>query len=189
MIRLGRVEITGGFLILVAWLNYLDCSLLIPMAILACTAHELGHYFVIRLLIGNIKVMRLTVIGAEMVLEHPLGYWQEGLAALAGPGSNLLLALLSCYWQRNMAFTGLNLALALFNLLPVGRLDGGRALYCTLAMLTGPNLAERVGKYLDCLFTFTILIAGIWTGILGNFTLFLVALWLLIALVRQNNCR
>ena len=44
MIRLGRVEATGGFLLLVAWLNYIDPSCLVPMAMLACAVHELGHY-------------------------------------------------------------------------------------------------------------------------------------------------
>ena len=41
--RLGRVEVTGGFLLLAAWLNYLDRSLLVPAALTACALHELGH--------------------------------------------------------------------------------------------------------------------------------------------------
>ena len=32
--RLGRVEVSGGFLLLLAWLNYTDTQGLIPMAIL-----------------------------------------------------------------------------------------------------------------------------------------------------------
>ena len=35
----GRVEATGGFLLLVAWLNYLDRSLLVPLALI------LPHFF------------------------------------------------------------------------------------------------------------------------------------------------
>lgn len=187
MIRLGRVEATGGFLLLAAWLNYWDRSFLVPMAIAACAAHELGHYLVIRLLGGNIKYVRLTAVGAEMVLNRPLGYWQEGLSALAGPGINLLLALTFCCWERTFVFAGLNLALALFNLIPVGRLDGGRALSCTLALLAGPDLAEQAGGCLDRLCVAGLLAAGVLTGIQGNPTLLFVALWLLAALVRQNN--
>lgn len=106
MIRLGRVEITGGFLLLAAWLNYLDRSFLVPEAMLACALHELGHYLAIRLLGGDVKIIRLTAIGAEMVLDRPLGYWQEGLSALAGPGVNLLLALLACGWEDGLVFAG-----------------------------------------------------------------------------------
>lgn len=180
MIRFGRVEVTGGFLLLLAWLNYLDRSLLIPMAMLACTAHELGHFFVIRAFGKDIKQICLTAIGAEMVLSDPLGYWQEGVSALAGPGVNLLLALVCCGFEEGLTFTGLNLMLALFNLLPVGRLDGGRALHCTLALLGGPDLAERVRGWLDCLCMAGSLVAGLWLAVFGgNITLLLAALWLL----------
>ena len=72
MIRLGRVQITGGFLLLLAWLNYLDRNFLLPMALAACGAHELGHFTVIRLLEGNIKEFRLTAVGAELVLDRDL---------------------------------------------------------------------------------------------------------------------
>lgn len=187
MIRLGRIEATGGFLLLAAWLNYWDRSFLVPLAMAACGAHELGHYAVIRMFGGKVRYIRLTAIGAEMVLDRPLGYWQEGLSALAGPGTNLLLALAFCCWEGTFVFAGLNLALALFNLAPVGRLDGGRALYCTLALLAGADLAERVGRYLDFLLTAGLTAAGLLTGALGNPTLLIVALWLLAALFRQNN--
>lgn len=186
--RIGRIEATGGFLLLLAWLNYLDRSFLVPMAVLACMAHELGHFFVIRALHGDIKQIRLTAIGAEMVLSRPLGYWQEGLSALAGPGVNLVLALIFCGFQDGLTFAGLNLTLAVFNLLPVGRLDGGRALRCTLALLVGPDLAEWFGGRLDCLCTAGSLAAGLWLAVFcGNITLLLVALWLLAAFLQANR--
>lgn len=184
--RLGRVEVTGGFLLLLAWLNYLDRSLLVPMALVACVAHELGHIAAIRLLGGNVREMRLTAIGAELVLERPLAYWQEGLSALAGPGINLLLALAGR--SVTLAFAGVNLALALFNLLPVGRLDGGRAVYCTLALLAGPGPADRVERWLDILCTAFATAAGLFLALRGgNITLLLAAFWLLAILTRQKN--
>ena len=81
-----------------------------------------------------------------MVLAGPMGYWQEGVSALAGPGVNLVLALIFSGFKPGLTFSGLNLMLALFNMLPVGRLDGGRALRCTLAMLAGPDLADCVRR-------------------------------------------
>ena len=186
--RLGRVEVTGGFLLLLAWLNYLDRSFLVPMALAACAAHELGHVAAIRLLGGYVKGIRLTAIGAELVLERPLAYWQEGLSALAGPGINLLLALAGCHFT--LTFAGVNLALALFNLLPVGRLDGGRAVYCTLALLAGPGPADRVGRWLDGLCTAFVTAAGLLLALRGgNITLLLAAFWLLAIFLRQNICR
>ena len=186
MIGLGRVEVTGGFLLLLAWLNYVDRSFLVPMALLACSAHELGHILMIRLLGGSIKQFRLTAIGGELVLDRPLSYWQEGLSALAGPGANLLLALICCGVERGLTFAGLNLVLALFNLLPVRRMDGGRALYCTLALLAGPDLAAWVGRWLDGLVAAGILAGGLLlAGTAGNITLLLVSLWLLTACMKE----
>lgn len=180
MIRLGRVEITGGCLLLLAWLNYLDRDHLLLMALIACIAHELGHLAAIRLLGGGIRRIRFTAVGAELELDRALGYWQEGVSALAGPGVNLLLAAACCGSGRWMAFTGLNLALALFNLLPVGRLDGGRALYCTLALLAGQNWSDRLCGWLDRGCTAAILGLGLFTaGSGGNITLLAAALWLL----------
>ncbi len=180
MIRFGKIEVTGGFLLLLAWLNYLDRSFLVPMAVLACAAHELGHFFVIHALGISVKRIRLTAIGAEMVLAGPMGYWQEGVSALAGPGVNLVLALIFSGFKPGLTFSGLNLMLALFNMLPVGRLDGGRALRCTLAMLAGPDLADWFGKGLDRLCAAVSLVAGVWLAAFGgNVTLLLVSLWLM----------
>ena len=185
--RLGRIEVTSGFLLLLAWLNYIDRTFLVPIALAACTVHELGHLAMIRLLGGAIKSIRLTAVGAEMVLAYPLGYWQEGLSALAGPGVNLLFALVFCNFTGGLIFSGLNLALALFNLLPVGRLDGGRALRCTLALLIGPGLADCTVGWLDCLCIAGLLAAGLFLALFrGNITLLLVAFWLLAVFLRQN---
>ena len=146
--RWGRVEATAGFFLLVAWMNYWDSQCLVPAALLACALHELGHYGVIRLLGGDVKLIRLTAIGAEMAVDRPLDYWQEGLAALAGPAVNLLLALLFCGWGWGQTFAGLNLALALFNLLPMGRLDGGRALELAVSWAAGPAAGDQAARWI-----------------------------------------
>ena len=91
--RWGRVEATAGFFLLIAWVNYWDSQLLVPQALLACVLHELGHYVAITWLGGGVKLIRLTAVGAEMVLDRPLGYWQEGVAALENPGKEELMAL------------------------------------------------------------------------------------------------
>lgn len=186
--RCGKIEATSSFFLLVAWLNYMDREAVVPLAMIACLLHELGHYGAIRLLGGDIKYIRLTAIGAEMTLSKPLNYWREGAAALAGPGVNLTLAAIFCTWEWGSLFSGLNLALGCFNLLPVGRLDGGRAMYCTLALLAGPDAALRAGEWMDCVFTALILGLGLmFFGLGGNITLLLVALWMLAAFFSKKR--
>lgn len=186
--RFGRVEATGSFFLLVAWLNYMDRQAVVPLAMAACALHELGHYLAVRAFGGNIRLVRLTAVGAEMVLSKSLGDWQEGLAALAGPGVNLALALIFCRWRWGELFAGLNLVLGCFNMLPVGRLDGGRVMYCTLALLVGADWAQRIGEGMDLVFTGLLLGAGLLlAGLGGNITLLLVAAWICAILIQGKK--
>lgn len=176
-----KVEVTRGFLLLMAWLNYLDRQRVVPMALLAGLFHELGHYWTIRTFGGKVRRVRLTAVGAEMELSRSLDYRQEGVAALAGPGVNLLLAVVFCRWGWGYTFAGLNLILACFNLAPVGQLDGGRALYCTLALALGKKWADQVGATLNRFGMAMLLICGVLVlrhG--GGITLLLTAVWLLL---------
>ena len=143
------MEVTGGFLLLAAWLNYLDRQGIVPLALLSCTLHALRHLLVLLLLGVRVRRLSITAVGAEMEIDRSLSYGGEVLAALAGPLVNLALALTFCRFSWGWVFAGLNLALCCFNLLPVGRLDGGRVLRCVLAWLLGPEAAWRAGWWLD----------------------------------------
>ena len=140
------------------------------MAFCACALHELGHWLVIRALGGRVTALRITCVGAEMRLSArcPLGCWQQIAAALAGPAVNLLAARMAAGLGTEGAycFAGLNLALAAFNLLPAVQLDGGRILWCILALLTSEELV--LGALLL-----------LWQG-RGNLTLLITAVWLLV---------
>lgn len=176
----GRVEVTGGFLLLAAWLNYLDEQCLLPLTLVACLLHELGHFGMIYLMGRQVTRVRVTAVGAEMLVNRPMGYLQEGLTALAGPGVNLFLAVVFSCWEWGYFFSGINLVLGCFNLLPVGTLDGGRALRCTLTMLLEPECAEKAAAGLNGVLCALLLAFG---GALllrfSNPTLLLVAVWLM----------
>lgn len=176
---IGKLEFSGSFFLIWAWLNYMDRQGIVPLAMVACIIHELGHYLAVKWLGGEVRYIRLTGIGAEMALAHPMSYWREGVSALSGPGVNLLLAAFCCQMGWGIEFSGINLVLGCFNLLPAGRLDGGRALYCTLALLLNPDCAERVLVVMSALVTTIILMAGLLIfGFGGNLTLLIVALWM-----------
>ena len=140
----GRITVTPGFLFLMAWCNYADQQGLLLPALAGCALHELGHLAAIWGLGGSVRRLRLTAVGAEIQMERPMSYPGELAAALAGPAANLAAAWLCCRAEGGALFAGLNLALGCFNLLPVGRLDGGRALHCLLSMSIGPAAEEAV---------------------------------------------
>jgi len=171
---------------LLAWLNYCDTQGVLPAALCAASLHELGHLAAIRAAGGRVKRLRLSAVGAELRLDGTLGYGAELLCALAGPAVNLLLAFVAARIGATM-FAGMSLVLGLFNLLPIGTLDGGRILRCLTGLLFGPMYTGLLG-YVDGVVIAGLLICGsVVLGMGGSITLVLVAAWLALAFVRKTQ--
>ena len=178
--KIGKVELSPGFLLLAAWLNYMDQQCLFWIGVGSCFLHECGHLAVLHLLRKPVKRIRLTAYGAEICLEQGLSYRGELLAACMGPAVNLTLAGILCHIPGMNVASGLNLVLALFNLLPIGSLDGGRVLRCVLCMLFGAQRGDHLIRgisYGIMVVFFGLLILLLKTG--GNLTLLLASVWLL----------
>lgn len=182
MICRSRVEVTGGFLLLMAWLNYCDTQNLLPAALCAASAHELGHLAAVYAAGGKVSRLRLSAAGAELRLEGTLSYVRELLCALAGPLVNLMLALGAARIGAEV-FAGLNLVLGLFNLLPLSALDGGKVLGCIAALVFGAEGGGVVRAVIDRVFSFLLVIGGmVLAGKGGGVTLLVVAVWLICAI-------
>lgn len=174
------MEVTPGFLVLAAWLNYADDQGLLLPAMISCILHELGHLCALHILKIDVKYIRITAVGAEICVADSMSYQGELIAALAGPCVNLLLAGGLCRLPGGAMLAGMNLVLACFNLLPVGRLDGGRALRCLLAIVLEPEWGERLSALCSWLATLGICGLSLWlAGSGGNVTLAVVSVWLL----------
>lgn len=140
------MRISGGFCLLTAWFALVNGVGLLAVVGLGCTIHELGHYLALRCQGVEVTGLRLCILGAEMTADRSrLSYGGELAAVLAGPGANLVAALLlasggEAFWTA----AGGNLVLCVFNLLPLRPLDGGRALELAVSWAAGPDMGERV---------------------------------------------
>ena len=189
-LRGGRVEISRGFLVLLALLLWLDegVGLLLP-ALFACALHELGHLAAIRAAGCSVKRLHLTTVGAELILRDcaALSYGKELLIALAGPAGSLLCAFIAARFGWFL-LAGMCLGQGAFNLLPVLPLDGGRSLGALLAHLCGPVRAEQA---LTGVSAVTVgLLFGLGLLVLewfSNLTLLLTAGWLLAGLLQRGK--
>lgn len=178
--RWGRVEVGEDFLFVIALALYLDDQGVVPLALLVCGFHELGHLMALYALGGRLSALRLSWVGAEMAVEGRLGYWGELVLALAGPAINIIIAFLFGYFEISPLFCGLNLALGVLNLLPAQRLDGGRAVYALCCHVRGPGLALTVMRGTEGVLALLLLTAGSVTLALGgSFTLLFLAIWVL----------
>ena len=123
------------------WTFALATSVLFFLSIIL---HELGHSLVAIRLGVPVRSITLFMFGGVALMERePSRPRDEALIALAGPAVSLLLGVLfgavflllgtqSLVGVTAMWLSGINLSLALFNLVPGFPLDGGRVLRAVL---------------------------------------------------------
>lgn len=155
--------------------------------LLAAFLHECGHYLACRLLRVPVRFFRPTVTGAVIGYDGAvLSYGREIAVAAGGPLVNLLSACLVLRCQgRFFAMLGVSsLGLALFNLVPHRRLDGGVILHALLCALWDAEHAVRVTNVLSfCGTVFLWMCAAVvQLRCGGNLSLFFVSLYLLLSL-------
>ena len=145
----GRVLVSGGFLLLVAWFIQANGWGLLLTVLGAAAVHELGHWLALGLLGARVTRLRLTVFGVEMETAWDrLSYGAELIAVLSGPAANLLWGLvLASLGKTWFTAAGAHLVLCIFNLLPVRPLDGGRALELAVTWAAGPEMGERIARW------------------------------------------
>jgi stage IV sporulation protein FB len=177
-------------------LYFFDNTGIFSAALISCTVHEMGHIAAIRLLGGRIEEIRLTLAGAAIRRGgDAFSYFEELLAALAGPASGFAFSAACAYLYRLngsgrvSGLAGTSLILSVFNLLPAPPLDGGRVLYMLTAQLFGIRAAETTVFISGLLVIAPMLAAGAlliaYTG--TNFTLLAAAVWLLAASIKTAS--
>lgn len=121
-----RVEADGGFWVVLALeLLLFPLRFLLGM-MLAAGVHELGHILAVGLSGGRVLGIKLHAGGAR-ILTDPMVPGQELLCALAGPAAGLMTVLA---WRVFPELAAAGLIQSVFNLLPIGQFDGGRAAEC-----------------------------------------------------------
>lgn len=207
-----RLHIT--FLVLLAWLGMgRDTSggqqplfrVLFMIALFACVLlHELGHALVARRYGIQTREILLTPIGGIANLEEMPPLKVEWKIALAGPIVNLVIALLLALggilakspitliemrlpvslpdFMRDLLVA--NIVLALFNLLPVFPMDGGRVLRSLLSFVTTDVIATRIASRLGQALA---MLLGLFAVLNGQWTLLVLAIFVYMAGGQEAN--
>jgi Zn-dependent protease/predicted transcriptional regulator len=167
-----------------AWTPAQDWSLGIATSVLffgSVIFHELSHSLVALRYRIPVKSITLFVFGGVSRIERDASSSrQEFNIAIAGPLSSLFLA--GCFWlvarrwhgnemvaSASIWLAGINLLLALFNLVPGFPLDGGRILRGITWGITGDFAkATRIASNTGRVFAYLMILIGAGEALYGN---------------------
>lgn len=151
-------------------------------AAVAAAFHELCHYIALRLCGMRTSSLFIGSGGAAMETE-PLSCGKELLCALAGPLGSLSLLLLAKWFPRIAICAGCH---ALYNLLPLYPLDGGRALHCGARLLLPPKAVAAACSATENLCLFVICLIALYTTVSLHLGLLPVVMAVLLILKGQK---
>jgi Zn-dependent protease/CBS domain-containing protein len=202
----SELRVHATFFLLLAWIGLaayaergMEAALynvVFVLALFACVvAHEYGHALMARRYGIRTPDITLLPIGGLARLERmPENPRHEIAVALAGPAVNVVIwAVLTALGARGgtealtdpMAGDNLlgrlamiNLALALFNLVPAFPMDGGRVLRALLSLVTDRVRATRIAAGAGQMAAF---LFGFWGLSSGNIVLILIAIFIFLA--------
>lgn len=194
--RIGSMAVSASFwfFAVAALFAAANMSALAFYFVLPSFIHELGHVIALIMCGAGIKAVKFTAFGVELEkrVAFAPGIARETVVSLAGITANLLMALglhlFAFRSMRMMFFISANLAVALFNLLPIGSLDGGEAARKLSEYFFMPRLAYILSRVFSFAALVPLFAAAFFLLLLPqrNFTLLLVCAYLLADIIKQG---
>lgn len=120
------VSVSYYFVLMIAWVVFSGKIKTFFLCALALLIHEAGHITTIWLQKERINIFYILPFGfcCKLKNQNKISEMNMIKILLAGPVTSLLVAGLFLFWTKEFAL--INLVIGVFNLLPLGSLDGGR---------------------------------------------------------------
>ena len=149
-----KFKIGFSFFVLVLVCVLTNNTILLFNYFVALILHELAHLWVATSKGYKLKQMYLSVCGLFIKLDEQIEDKDAFLINIAGPSLNLLICVfcMSLFWLAPASYNYLstfclsNLALAVFNLIPVYPLDGGKVVKSMFKNQKSFNIFNKITK-------------------------------------------
>lgn len=179
--RIGKTAFFLGYEVAAAItaVLILDRENRVICCIAAAVLHELGHILTMRLFHLRVRAVSVRIFDVLIEAERPTTFCSDLCITLGGAAMNLLCALLFAAFHRDLFYA--NLAIGLFNLLPVMSLDGGRVFYLFLSRRFLPKTCAVILRFTTFIFLIPLLTAGLLLLFRSgyNYSLLAISLYLL----------
>lgn len=147
-----EIRFSFWFFAVIACFALLDKEVLAYYFILPIAIHEMGHLLVMAACGIGVKSVNFTAMGVDIQrLRGRFSYGREIAVSLGGVAANAICALIfyCCLFQsmRVMFLVAANIAIALFNLAPIGNLDGGQVVRQIAERFFTPDTARWISRY------------------------------------------
>ncbi|MBC8546650.1 site-2 protease family protein [Clostridiaceae bacterium NSJ-31] len=180
----ATVTVSYPFLAVLTVFFTLDRTGLGGQMFCAALLHELGHLVVMYRFGQAPRSIDFVSFGIR-IQKRPstaVSYGKEIAIYLAGPLVNLMTAgvLLCLAGGRFTQLSLIHLLMGLYNLLPIGALDGGMIVRNLASCFSDPRRAEKICRTVSLLFLIPLAAAGILLGLRGqaNITLAVTLIYL-----------
>ena len=186
-------------MILFYFTNQLEIYLYI---MLFAIIHECGHLLVGLILGERPQVIKLTPFGLSMIFKINIYEYNRKiknanllelkriLIFLAGPITNIVIVVISNFiCKSNLEFIIYsNLIIAIFNLLPIYPLDGGRVIKSFLHIFIGKMKSEKIINDISIISTiFLTAVASITIYYYQNIAIFLIIIYIWYLVIKENR--
>lgn len=120
------ISISVYFFLMIIWIVMSNRINEFVYCLSALFLHEMGHIFLILLLKEKISIFYIIPFGFSCRLKNQSKIEIDKMLKiiLAGPVTSFIVAGFCFLWTKEFAVT--NLIIGVFNLIPLGNLDGGR---------------------------------------------------------------
>lgn len=188
-----KVKISFLTILIITFFSLSNSGNFYLYALFAAFIHEFGHLVAAIIVNCKISCVEFLPFGIRMRLTNAINTlpWYKSLfIIISGPLANILCFILIYLLNKGMCDAAItHLAIAIFNLLPIGTLDGGKILYEILGACFKFKKCQQICDVISLVVAIGLFFLGsvllIYTGY--NFSLILTAIYLSVVIIYKQK--